>query len=101
VAEVTGKAPVPATLDAVLDVIAEAVAEKVAAKLHANGTEPTAPAGDPDADRWLTVAQVAERLHTSVRWVYDHAEQLGGKRLSHRCVRFSEARLRRWLERPR
>ena len=38
-------------------------------------------------------------LGTSVRWVYDHAEQLGGKRLSRRCLRFSEAAVRRRLER--
>jgi predicted DNA-binding transcriptional regulator AlpA len=63
-----------------------------------NGTPAAAAA---QADRWLTPAQVAEMLGTSVRWVYDHVEPLGGKRLSRRCLRFSEAAVRRHLERRR
>lgn len=53
------------------------------------------------ADRWLTAAEVAQRLHTSERWVYDHQAELGGKRLSRRCLRFSEAAVRRYMERRR
>ncbi len=52
-------------------------------------------------ERWLTADQVAEMLGTSVRWVYDHQEELGGKRLSRRCLRFSETAVRRYLERRR
>ena len=57
------------------------------------------PQAAPAPERWLTAAQVAERLGTSVRWVYDHAKALGGQRLSPKCVRFPEARLRRYVDR--
>ena len=53
------------------------------------------------ADRWLTATQVAELLATPARWVYNHADQLGGKRLSRRCLRFPEAAVRRYLEHRR
>jgi hypothetical protein len=52
-------------------------------------------------DRMLTAAQVAKILEVSVRWVYDHKQELGGKRLSRRCLRFSETTVRRYLERRR
>ncbi len=39
-------------------------------------------------------------LGVSVRWLYDHAHDLSfAKRLSRKCLRFSEAGLRRYLER--
>lgn len=50
-----------------------------------------------ESDRSLTVKQVAERLGVAQRWVYDHGEQLGARRLSRRCVRFSERAVERWL----
>jgi hypothetical protein len=53
------------------------------------------------ADRMLTAAKVAEMLDTTERWVYNHADQLGVKRLSRRCIRFSEAAVHRYLERRR
>jgi predicted DNA-binding transcriptional regulator AlpA len=46
-------------------------------------------------DRALTVTEVAELLKTKPRWVYEHA--LGVRRLSRRCVRFSEQSVERWL----
>jgi excisionase family DNA binding protein len=67
----------------------------------------TLPTGDVamsvarEPDRLLTPAEVAELLGTSVRWVYDHQTQLGGRRLSRRCLRFPEAAVRRYLERRR
>ena len=73
----------------------EAIVAELAPLAGGNGTA-AAPAQD---DRWLAPAEVAGMLGTSVRWVYDHAEQLGGKRLSRRCLRFSEAAVRRRLER--
>lgn len=51
---------------------------------------PDAPAPiDPAPDASLTAAEVAELLHVTVRWVYDHQHELGGRRLSHKCLRFS------------
>ena len=66
-----------------------------------NGAEPP-DTGIADAGaRLLSPTEVAERFGTSVRWVYDHADQLGGRRLSRRCLRFPEAAVRRYLERRR
>ncbi len=55
--------------------------------------------GDSAADRMLTAAQVGELLGTTDRWVYAHADKLGGKHLSRRCLRFPESAIRRRLER--
>ena len=84
------------TVDALLEHLADLIADRVAARL--NGRPPVAPV---PLDRWLTAAQVAELLGVSARWAYDHVEQLGGRQLSRRCVRFSEAAVRRHLERRR
>ena len=51
------------------------------------------------AEAWLTAEQCAERLNVSVRWCYDHAAQIGGKKLSRRCVRFSSRAVARYLSR--
>src|SRR5262245_9250699 len=53
-----------------------------------------APATD---DRALTAEEVAERLGLSVEWVYRHKSKLGGRRLSHRVVRFPESAVVRYL----
>jgi predicted DNA-binding transcriptional regulator AlpA len=50
-------------------------------------------------DRMLSAAEVGEMLGTTERWVYTHADQLGGKRLSRRCLRFPESAIRRRTER--
>jgi predicted DNA-binding transcriptional regulator AlpA len=56
--------------------------------------------GPPVADRLLTAEEAAQRLGVTVRWLYDHARDLTfAKRLSRKCLRFSEAGLRRYLER--
>jgi hypothetical protein len=59
-------------------------------------------------ERMLTAEEVAELLNIpktekgkAPRWVYNHADQLGGKRLSRRCLRFPESAVRRYLERRR
>jgi len=83
------------TVDALLEQLAELVAEKVAARLNGNGRPPETPTDEV----LLTPAAVAERLGTSARWVYDHADELGGKRLTPRCLRFPDAAVRRYLER--
>jgi hypothetical protein len=86
----------------------------VAAKMHA-----TAPVADvlrvvlseleglgeeasPAADRWLTAEQAAPLLGVTVRWMYDHAKNLPfAKRLSRKCLRFSESGLVRYRDRQR
>ncbi len=52
-------------------------------------------------DRLLSAQEAAELLGVSRRWIYDHAHDLGGQRLSPRCLRFPEKALRRWMERGR
>ena len=49
-------------------------------------------------DRLLSAKEAAQVLGVSPRWIYDHADDLGGQRLTPRCLRFSESALRRWLE---
>ncbi len=71
----------------------------LAGELDAVGATPVAAPKRPSEDQWLTAAQVAQRLGTSTRWVYDHATALGGKQLSPRCLRFPEASFRRYVER--
>lgn len=53
-------------------------------------------------DRLLTAEQAAPMLGVTVRWLYDHARTLPfAKRLSRKCLRFSEAGLLRYRERQR
>ncbi len=53
-------------------------------------------------DVLLTVEQVAVRLGTTPTWVYAHWQQLGcGQKLGRRTLRFSAAKLQRYLDRPR
>jgi hypothetical protein len=52
-----------------------------------------------DVEQWLTADEVAERLHVSPRWAYDHGEQLGARHLSRRCVRFSSRAVDRYKAR--
>ncbi len=49
-------------------------------------------------DRLLSAQEAADLLGVKPRWIYDHADDLGGQRLTPRCLRFSESALRRWLE---
>jgi hypothetical protein len=57
------------------------------------------PAPTAEAEKMLTAAEVGKLLGTEKRWVYNHANQLGVKRLSRRCLRFPESAIRRRLER--
>jgi predicted DNA-binding transcriptional regulator AlpA len=61
---------------------------------------PTADEASVESERLLTAEEVAERLGTSSRWVYDHADRLGVRRLSRRCVRFSSRAVTRYSTRP-
>jgi hypothetical protein len=81
-------------LDPLLEQLADLVAERVAARL--NGKHAPPPTG---GEPLLTAAAVAQQLHTSTRWVYDHADELGGKRLTRRALRFPEGALARYLAR--
>jgi predicted DNA-binding transcriptional regulator AlpA len=52
-----------------------------------------------NGDRLLTADEAAARLGVSVRWCYDHAAELGVRKLSRRCVRFSAAAVERRAKR--
>lgn len=71
------------------------------ALLEVLGTPPAAKAQPAAPDEWLSADAVAQRLDVTRRWVYDHTRELGGRRLTRRCVRFSAAAVRRYLERVR
>ena len=74
----------------------EALLEALA-DAHETDAGPESPTAE--ADRLLPADDVATLLGTSVRWVYDHQAQLGGRRLSRRCLRFPESAVRRYVER--
>jgi hypothetical protein len=52
-----------------------------------------------EPERWLTADECREKLNVSRRWVYDHAELLGVRRLSRRCIRFDARAVSRYLNR--
>jgi hypothetical protein len=58
-----------------------------------------APAVSSKTDQWLTAEECSAKLHVSTRWCYDHAMELGARKLSRRCVRFSEKALERYMAR--
>jgi len=71
---------------------------------HRSPPEPGAARADGDhhADRLLTPAEAAARLGVTEKWLYRHVRQLPfARRLGRRSLRFSEAGLRRWVERHR
>lgn len=52
----------------------------------------------PEPDRLLTVAEAAQILEVTPKWLYRHADRLPfTRRLSRKALRFSEAGLRKWL----
>jgi hypothetical protein len=51
-----------------------------------------------EPDEWLTVAQVADILKVTVRWVYEHSKDLPfAVKISHKNLRFSKLGLFRWM----
>lgn len=52
-----------------------------------------------DEDRLLDAQQAAALLGVKVSWIYDHSAEFSPVRLPGRLLRFSEARLRRWMRR--
>lgn len=60
-----------------LDDLAHRIADLVGCKLQPQASRP----GAAEEGRLLTAAQVAERWGVDRSWVYDHAQQLGARRL--------------------
>ena len=59
----------------------------------------TDPQPEPEADRLLTVHEVAEVLSVRDRWVYDRANSLPfTRRLGEKTLRFSSLGLSAWLD---
>jgi predicted DNA-binding transcriptional regulator AlpA len=57
-----------------------------------------APPAPVEPDRLISTQEAAGILGVTARWLYGHADQIPGtQRLSRRCLRFSERKLRRWL----
>jgi len=61
---------------------------------------PPSPAPPPQpSDRLLTAHEAATLLGVKPRYLYDHADEIPGRvRLPGRKLRFSEKKLRRWME---
>jgi excisionase family DNA binding protein len=73
------------------------IREKLRARLILSTAKPTVPQSNA-GDRLLTVAEVAERLQVSPRWVYNHADKLPGFVKVGRQLRFSEKRLQQYID---
>jgi hypothetical protein len=66
-----------ALVEALAESLAEPLAHRVVEILR---TEAPSPTGDPPR-RWLTAKEVAQRLGVTRRWVYEHASELGARRI--------------------
>jgi predicted DNA-binding transcriptional regulator AlpA len=55
----------------------------------------------PERDQLLTAEETAARLACSAPFVYTHADELGGVRLSERMLRFRESDVERFVKRAR
>ena len=88
-------AELPAVIGHLEAVKAEAFARLFASPMpHAN----VEPNGSVD-DRLLTVAEVAQRIGQTPRWVRDHKDQLPRVSVPGRALRFSESRLAMMIRR--
>ncbi|MGH2367195.1 MAG: helix-turn-helix transcriptional regulator [Chloroflexota bacterium] len=91
----TNATPLAAALDSCADAL-----RTLAQALRTEQPPTVPPASSPD--RLLTVEEAAAVLSVSKRWLYSHAGRLPfARHLSHRALRFSEAGLRRWIDRTR
>ncbi len=52
-------------------------------------------------DNLLTAQEAAARYNVSVRWIRDNGDKFGARRLGHRCTRYPEKQLRRYLDKVR
>ncbi len=62
-------------------------------------TSAAAPAGEKGEDRLLDAKQAAALLGVKKSWIYDHSPELSPIPLPGRLLRFSEAKVRRWMRR--
>ena len=68
----------------------------VITRLLIRSHEPTSPA---ESDRLLSPGEAATVFNVKTRWLLEHADEIPGvRRLSRKTIRFSERRLRRYLE---
>ncbi len=77
------------------DVLGELARATVVVQLRLQ--QPTQNGTAPKFDQYLTVEEVADRLKVGTKWVYEHADQLGGVHLSTRAVRFPQRAVQRYL----
>jgi predicted DNA-binding transcriptional regulator AlpA len=75
----------------------EALKVRLVLRLQMPAAAPEAPRGDDD--RLLDPQQAATLLGVKVSWIYDHSAELAPVPFPGRLLRFSEARLRRWMRR--
>jgi hypothetical protein len=77
-----------------------AIQSVLAARLLAVPTVPTIADSESRSgptDQLLTAEDAAQILRVTPRWLYRHANRLPfARRLSRKCLRFSEVGLRRW-----
>jgi predicted DNA-binding transcriptional regulator AlpA len=78
-----------------------AIQSILAARLVATPISAAAPSSHQpeESNQLLTAEDAAKILRVTPRWLYRHANRLPfTRRLSRKCLRFSEAGLRRWAE---
>jgi len=79
-------------IDSIDAALLPAALARIAARLAA------ATAADPADDELLDVDDVARLLKVSKKTVYNRADDLGAVRLSRRSIRFSRARVMRYIK---
>jgi predicted DNA-binding transcriptional regulator AlpA len=75
----------------------EALKLRLVLRLQTPTAAPAAEKGDED--RLLDVDQAAALLGVKKSWIYDHSPELSPIPLPGRLLRFSEAKVRRWMRR--
>jgi hypothetical protein len=53
--------------------------------------------GSTGGERLLTPAEAAARFGVRRRWILEHADEVGGRRLSRKTIRFPECALERYF----
>lgn len=77
------------------DLIGELARAKVLAESRLHARIPT-PRPESDGDRILNVQEVTDLIGLSPKWVYSHADELGGFKIGG-SLRFSEREVRRYI----
>lgn len=89
----------PEEIPALLGELERLKATLWARMMNTEGTNMTSgqPPAPGEEDRLLTAKEAAPILGVKGTWLYRHAKRLPfARRLSRKCLRFSEAGLRRW-----